>query len=676
MLLHLMAARRIDFNKMPRSSRERFIGCLNGSIGPRPIFSDAGGVGAIVGWILLAICSIGGALFLLTVGFGDSWQVKQGVGWLIPYFLCFFLLMLAVVGFIRRIKMNSALPFKAGTYVFPLDVVVANSKDIEIIPMADLTTLQPVHHYRNGMYTHTAFHFYFAGGRNFSFTSGNKAYAESQLVMLRQSQHQLDDAIARKDVYALAALDPFFELRMNSWAETPQPPDNLFAGDVPAWMAKGWAFGLAFMVLAAPVWFVRNLLSDESAFAKLKDRTEKELAKPPPAAPSSTSTSTYGSYGSSYSSYGTYYYPSIDTYEWDNYIDKGGRHADEVKNVWLAKLALAKAKQEGTPEAIEKFRANYPGSTVDAEAQQAYTDAVHAQYTKAKDAKTVAALRTFITTYPKAADVSQAKKDIHTLFDKTLADFRSKANKKDPTVIPFVESLLKYEEDHNSEAVEVRFRRRSNASLAAADRILAGDGDVAAASSNFDAESMRSREETMVKALQGAFSSVFPADVLALKLGDPLPEKDKTLPESTKPVIYVDYEVGWSGDTYVNKTETRRFVGIKIAFDTVMKTPNFDKSLAFKLNVLPPDRFTVSYDTFSDPLYGSALRDSSGPADTQVYDIMALRAFDQLSTKLSEIFFQVAPKAGSGSTGAGAGTGSTGSGYGGGGSKYDDDPYE
>ncbi len=657
-----MAARLIDFNKMPRTSRERFIGCLNGQIGPRPIFADAGGTGAIIGWILLALMSIGGALFVLTVEFGSTWSVKQGPAWLILYGAAFFLLMLAVVGFIRRIKMNSALPFKAGTYVFPLDVVVATSKDLQIIPMADLTSVQPVHHYRNGMYTHTAFHFHFAGGRAFSFTSGNKAYAESQLGMLRQSQQQLDDAIARKDMYALAALDPFFELRMNSWAEVPQQPDNLFAGEIPAWMTKGWAFGLAFMVLAAPVWFVRNMLSDEAAFKELKRRTETELAKPPP---STASTSSYSSSG-----YSPYYYGSIDTYEWENYIDKGGRHSDEVKNVWLAKLELAKAKQQGTPEAIQTFLSKYPGSTVEAEAQQAYKDALHDQFTKAKDLKTVAALRDFMTKYPSADDVPQAKKEIHALFDHTLADFRPKANKKDPTVIPFVESLVQYEETNNSPAVEVRFRRRSGASLAAADRILAADGDVAAASSNFDAESMASREETMVKALQGAFSSVFPADVLPLKLGDPLPEKDKTLPEAKRPTIFVDYEVGWSGDTYVNKSETRRFVGIKIAFDTVMKTPNYDKSLAFKLTVLPPDRFTVSYDTFSDPLYGSALKDTSGPADTQVYDIMALRAFDQLSTKLSEVFFQVAPKAAAaapaakkGTTGSGSGSGS---GYGGG----------
>ena len=667
-----MAARLIDFNKLPRSSRERFVGCLNGQIGPRPIFMNAGGTGAIVGWIILALASLGGMLFLLTVEYGSTWAIKQGPGWLVLYAAAFFLLMLAVVGFIRRIRMNSALPFKAGVYVFPLDVVVANSKDLEIVPMADLTSVQPVHHYRNGIYTHTAFHFYFAGGKNYSFTSGNKQYAEAQLGMLRQSQQQLDDAIARKDVYALAALDPFFELRMNGWAEVPQQPDNLMAGDIPSWMQKGWAFGLGFMVLAVPVWFVRNLLSDEAAFKELKRRTEVELAKPITPAASSTSTSSYSSYsyGSSYSS-GGYYYGLIDTYEWENYINKGGRHSDEVRSVWLAKLELAKAKRTGTPEGIQDFLKKYPGSSVDAEAQQALKDAYHAMFTQAKDAKTVSALRDFMTKYPAADDVPQAKREIHNLFEKTLTDFRPKANKKDPTVIPFMENLVQYEEKEGSPAVEVRFRRRSSASLAAADRILAGDGDVAAASSNFDAESMRSREETMVKALQGAFSSVFPADVLPLKLGDPLPEKDKNLPDIKRPTIFVDYEVGWSGDTYVNKTETRRFVGIKIAFDTVMRAPNYPKDLAFKLTVLPPDRFTVSYDTFSDPLYGSALSAASGPADTQVYDIMALRAFDQLSTKLSEIFFQVAPKAAPATTKptTRAGSGST---YGGG---ADDDPY-
>ncbi|HEX7600000.1 MAG TPA: hypothetical protein VF316_00265, partial [Polyangiaceae bacterium] len=80
---------------------------------------------------------------------------------------------------------------------------------------------------------------------------------------------------------------------------------------------------------------------------------------------------------------------------------------------------------------------------------------------------------------------------------------------------------------------------------------------------------------------------------------------------------------------------------IKISFDTLMQLPSYDPTMRFKLSVLPPDRFTVDYSTFSDPLYGSALTGAAGggPSDTAVYDVMALRAFDQLSTKMEQVFF-------------------------------------
>lgn len=618
-----MAARLLDFNRFPRSSRERFIACLRGQTGPRPIFQNAGGGGAIAGWVILGICAVVALFFVVSLGYGNTYEVKQSPGFLLVYAAAFFFFGLSVLGLIRRIRMGSVLPFKPGVYVFPLDVVVANSKDVEIYPMGDLAMLQPVHHYRNGFYTHTAFHFHFVGGKKFSFTSSSKAFAEGQLVSLRQSQQQLDDAMARKDVYALAALDPFFELRMNGWQEVPQPPDNLMAGSIPKWMSLGWALGLALTVLSVPVWFVRNVLSDEKAFAELKRETEFS--------------------GSS----GRYSY--IDTYDWERYVHKGGRHADEAENVWIPKLELKKAQSEGTPEAIQTFLDKHPGSAVDAEAKAAFASALHADFIKAQNTKTVAALRDFAKKWPRAADVPAAKTGIHDLFEKTLADFRPQANTKDPTVLPFVESLIAYEEAHDSPPVAVRFRGHNSASLKAADKILASEDDtagLATVSDHFDDSENQKREQTMVTALGRAFATVFPADVLPLELGEPLPAKDKMPPTVTSPTIIVDYEVGWSGDTYVNKSESRRFVGIKISFDTLMQLPSYDQTMKFKLSVLPPDRFTVDYSTFSDPLYGSALAGGSGgPSDTAVYDVMALRAFDQLSTKMEQVFFREAPKA-------------------------------
>ena len=621
-----MAARLLDFNQFPRSSRERFIACLRGQTGPRPIFQNSGGGGAIAGWVILGICALVGLCFVVPLGYGNTYEVRQSPAFLLAYAMAFFFAGLSLIGLIRRIRMGSVLPFTPGVYVFPLDVVVANSKDLEIYPMADLATLQPVHHYRNGFYTHTAFHFHFIGGKSFSFSSNNKAFAESQLVGLRQSQQQLDDAVARKDVYALAALDPFFELRMNGWQAVPQAPDNLMAGSIPKWMSLGWAFGLALTVLSLPVWFVRNYLSDEKAWTELKRETEESNAP------------------------GAYSYSYVDTYTWERYIDKGGRHSEEARTVWIPRLELKKAVAVGTPEAIQEFLAKYPGSSVDAEGQKALVAALHTEFTKAKDAKTVAALRDFAKKWPKAADAPVAKIEIHKLFEKTLADFRPQANKKDPTVLPFVENLIAYEEANESPPVAVRFRGHNSASLKAADKILASDDDtsgLAMVSDHFEVDDNQKREEIMVAALGRAFATVFPADVLPLKLGEPLPAKDKMPSTVTLPTIIVDYEVGWSGDTYVNKAESRRFVGIKISFDTLMQLPSYDKTLKFKLSVLPPDRFTVDYSTFSDPLYGSALTGSAGgPSDTEVYDVMALRAFDQLSTNMEQVFFQEAPKAG------------------------------
>ena len=62
-----------------------------------------------------------------------------------------------------------------------------------------------------------------------------------------------------------------------------------------------------------------------------------------------------------------------------------------------------------------------------------------------------------------------------------------------PTVIPFVESLVQYEETKGSAAVYVRFRRRAVATLAAADLSLSADGDLAGATRDFAAERLGRR---------------------------------------------------------------------------------------------------------------------------------------------------------------------------------------
>ena len=69
-----------------------------------------------------------------------------------------------------------------------------------------------------------------------------------------------------------------------------------------------------------------------------------------------------------------------------------------------------------------------------------------------------------------------------------------------------------------------------------------------------------------------------------------------------------------------------------------MKIPGETEKLEFDLGVQPPDHFTVDY---QNPLYGIG----GGPSEGRVYDVMAARAFDQLSDKMRRVFFKLGSKA-------------------------------
>lgn len=609
----------VGFNELPRAVRERFVAITRNQAGPPPIFANRAGGGALAGWIVLIVLALLFEGGVILADFGSMWRPTQSAGAIVLHFAAVFLIVLAIGGIIKRARASKVLPFIPGAYVFPLDTVIARDGQLKILPAGALASLQPVHHYRNGIYTQTTFTFAFVDGTREVFSCYGQPLAQQMLDRLRSSTAQIDDAIARQDTATLQALDPFFEVRMNGWQPMPFEGGPV-AGTIPGWMKLGWAFGLAAGVVVGPsLWAVRNLASDAAAFSKAKQ------------------------------------WDSV--YGYEDYLHGGWLHKDEVRNELLPRARLKEAKAKATVderiEAIQKVMSDFPGASIQSEAQKALDDAVHDAFTDAKGKNTVAALRDFQKKYPKAADVPNAKKRIHELFLKTLTDFRPRASKTDPTLVPFVESLLGYMEANDSPAMEVRFRRHNSPTLAVADKILAAPdpdddapgGALASASSHFEPEDAAPRENAVVDAMKKGFATVFPADVLPLAKGVDLNPLEKAVPIVTKPSILVDYTVAWSGSTYVDKTEGRRFVGIIFDFDVVMTIPGDAKMLKLKFSVRPPERFTVSYSSFSDPTFGSLYtKGLGGPSDSQVYEVMALRAFDQLSSKIQDDFFQPLPK--------------------------------
>jgi hypothetical protein len=340
------------------------------------------------------------------------------------------------------------------------------------------------------------------------------------------------------------------------------------------------------------------------------------------------------------------------TYDYQSYLYGGWRHVDEVREEFLPRAQLKDAAQKTDPaeriKAIQDIAAGKLVPSVKAEAAAALKAAFHAAFQKASEGGTVSALRDFQHLYPQAEDVPAAKQQIHVLFDKTLTDFKPRASK--PDSVPFVEALLGYMEKNDSPPLEVRFRRHNGKTMELADKVLSREAGAnsdafASASSHFEPEDATTREGAVIAAMQKGFGGVFPTDVLPLTKGDDLDPNDMSIPATTKPSIFVDYTVGWSGATYSDPKEGKKFVGIVFDFDVLMTIPNSGKLLKLKFKVQPPDTFTVSYDTFSNPSFGDAINNAKqGPSDSLVYEVMALRAFDELSQKIQNEFF-VAEKA-------------------------------
>lgn len=592
----------VDFNQLPRATRERFIAITQGKAGPAPIFQQRASGGAGCGWTLLLGFFGLSSLGLLAADFGKPYDATQPVGSIVAYVLLFFLTFLGILGLVRSSITKKAVPFARGVYVFGGDTIIARDRSFKILSAREISNVEPVHHHRNGVYTHTLFTLTYSDGTRESFWVHGKPQAEQAMQRLRAEGAQVAEAISRRDANQLYPLDPLFEARTTGFQPASDESGPL-AKSIPKWTKQVALIALGAAVVLGPLSYgLRNLASDELAFNNAET-----------------------------------------SYEYQGYLYRGWRHIEEVEVEFLPRALLKEAagKTDITEriKAIRDVAARKIIPSVRAEADKALKAALHAAFEKASATGTVAALREFQKTYPEAEDVPAAKVRIHELFEKTLADFKPRASK--PGSVPFVASLLDYMEKHESPPMEVRFRRHNGKTLDLADKVLARDGgSFASASSHFEPKDAATREDAVITAMQKGFGAVFPTDVLALSKGEELDPSDTTIPGTSKPSVFVDYTVGWSGSTYSDPKEGRHFVGIVFDFDVLMAIPNDGKLLKLKFKVLPPQTFTVSYDTFTNPAFGAAISAASrGPSDSLVYEVMALRAFDELSSRIQDEFF-------------------------------------
>lgn len=284
---------------------------------------------------------------------------------------------------------------------------------------------------------------------------------------------------------------------------------------------------------------------------------------------------------------------SHDVYDLEFYASHGYQHVDEVKNEILPRVVWENAEKAGT----------------------------------------VTALRGFIKDHPDSKYTKKARKAVKNLYIKSYKDFEKQASREDPKLLPFMKAMLKFMEQKNVGEVAVRFRAPDTRTLEGIDAIKTATGQqVAPVSPYFTPERNQTRENVIVRKLDDGFATIFPRDVFKLAHGENL--GDRKLKKVKEPTIQISYQIYPSEYVYTSSTNSRTYQGVRMTFEVSMRIPGTSDRLDFDLTVEPPQNFSVSYyKDYGD--YGG----SGGPSDAAVYDVMAARAFDQLSTKLRSVFF-------------------------------------
>lgn len=243
----------------------------------------------------------------------------------------------------------------------------------------------------------------------------------------------------------------------------------------------------------------------------------------------------------------------------------------------------------------------------------------------------VSALRALLARYPQAGLQTDVAAQIHLLYQEALTRFTAQAATSDPALLASMSQLLQVLEERGNAKVGIRFIRPTNDALAKMDERIRlnaarlGGRQVIPAAAHFAADSAAAREARIVTGLQNGFRTIFPNDVLSLQ---PINSADTQLP-----MLTIDYQIEPSGALYTLEKTERAFVGLIARFQSGLQVAPAVQPWRFEMNVEPPDHFRVDYAIAPGET-------AKGPADSQVYSVMAERAFDALSDKMRAAFFR------------------------------------
>jgi hypothetical protein len=573
--------RTTDFYRCLRPTQDRFVAATRRTAPPAPLLFRA--APRTSAWVLLGM---GGLLVLvatvvLMAGWGDVTspvalhrRAMLGVDVLLFSAATYCFVHATVV-----LRSLEALPYRAGMYVFPACIVDASGPLLRVWPVAEADAIEQL--------PQPALALRMKGGARVVVPAASAAEAQRVNAALISVRPELTRALAEEDLDTLAELDPLHHTRISS----PISSTESMRRFAPLWVRLDWLLAIAIGVaLGVGLGLARNAASDERMY-----RTVVAAA-------------------------------SVPLYE--QYLTRNGRHTEEVRDVLLARAELYDAQRQGTIDALQQFVATHPSSKIGPEVDLAMRRALLIELDKAKAAGTVAALDDFIHKYPGSHLDPELKSARHAIYARALAAWKAKAQVDAPTGA-FVERLLASAEKVGA-ACEVRFRFKPSKTLDDVDKRVTKHayypGSDALPSHYLTVDAMRPREQRVAQAVVEGFSAAFPADVLAVRAGEPLAPNAPN--PAGAPVLVIDYATEWSNAMTANDKPRTILAGMRFDFDARFGLPEGAPLLLSIKSLRGPELWKI---------HGSpSLQDYH----RKIYEMMIDHAFDDLQKKITDTFFR------------------------------------
>jgi hypothetical protein len=574
---------KIDFYKLSRPIQDGLLDSFGGQFTPAPILVRPGARSVAAVWLRVAAVAAALLAALPVAGFGDvaSSLALHPAGAAAVYAALAATVVISVLNAAAHRAEVRALPFPAGVFLFPANVIDARRRVLRVYPL-DVALSVSADSGRDVVVT-------FADAR-FVFPVADRAVAEEAVSSIEATRSRMREpllSVDRRRVDPLAP--PSVVSPLASDVPLSQPARGWLAARLPIGLVVGGVLGVA-------LFSARNAMSDARMLAWAKSRD--------------------------------------DVASYRSYLARGRANEALVRGELLPRAALRAAIQRGSVEAIDGFTHEFPDTRIGPEVVAARQAALAAEFERARAVGTFPALLAFAERYPDHGIQPGFDNARHALYAASVArhrkDLTDEAAEFAGRVAACAEraGLRKTAAGYRGLVIQVRFRRQPSKEMERADDAVrkspSFNGTVSLPSTHLGAQRFAPHEKSTADEIAQALGKAFDPELATFERGPPLDATDAQVAALPTPTLVVSYRVESSGAAYASRRPQGIFLGIVFFFNAEFILPKDSRPMRTPLTLVQKIPFGL-------------LKDDAAPApgmlEPSVYEEMTKAGFADLQSR-------------------------------------------